>query len=169
MAKAHWQSSGAQPVEIRSRGFWHSGFVRSGFGRAKVAGSGQQRRGQRRAWVVFREGIGRLWRLLTKRLQATPRKLFVSETATLGERRSIVVVEFERRRFLVGCSAGSVNLLAQLPDAEIGADPKIGAEPKRDSQHQGRENLGRENDGRENYRRENHGPGNDERGSGESE
>jgi flagellar biogenesis protein FliO len=59
------------------------------------------------------EKAGHLWRSQGKR-----RALVVKETASLGERRFVAVVQFERQRFLVGASPGSVALLAQLPDAE---------------------------------------------------
>jgi flagellar biogenesis protein FliO len=42
--------------------------------------------------------------------------LFVRETAALGDRRFVSVIQFESRRFLIGSSAASVTLLAQLPD-----------------------------------------------------
>jgi flagellar biogenesis protein FliO len=59
------------------------------------------------------EKAGQLWRT-----QRKSRALVVKETASLGERRFIAVVQWERQRFLVGASPGSVTLLAQLPDAE---------------------------------------------------
>lgn len=43
--------------------------------------------------------------------------LRVSHTASLGERRIVAVLEFERQRFLVGASPSVVNLLARLEDA----------------------------------------------------
>ena len=136
MAKAHWQNPGLGSIEIRSRGFGQPGFWRM-----REVVSGQEGMRLRRLFVIFCESVERLWRLMTKRLQKTPRKLFVSETATLGERRSIAVIEFEQRRFLIGCSAGSVNLLTQLPDAET-KQTLTG----KDSEQDGRTHNGRVND-----------------------
>lgn len=50
------------------------------------------------------------------RSQSKPKALCVRETAALGERRFVAVIQFERQRFLVGGSPASVTLLAQLPD-----------------------------------------------------
>ena len=61
------------------------------------------------AWV----NVGTLWRVQGKR-----RSLLVKETAGLGERRFVAVVQFEQQRFLVGGGPGSVALLARLRDAE---------------------------------------------------
>jgi flagellar biogenesis protein FliO len=55
-------------------------------------------------------------------LRKKKKALVVSETAPLGERRFVAVVQFERQRFLVGASPGSVTLLASLPDAADDAD-----------------------------------------------
>ncbi len=44
------------------------------------------------------------------------KNLVVRETATLGERRLVAVVEFEAQRFLIGASPSAITLLAQLPD-----------------------------------------------------
>jgi flagellar biogenesis protein FliO len=54
-----------------------------------------------------------LWRTQHKR-----RLLAITETAGLGERRFVAVVQFERQRFLIGGSQSSVTLLANLPQAE---------------------------------------------------
>lgn len=50
------------------------------------------------------------------RSQSKPKALFVRETAALGERRFVAVIQFERQRFLIGGSPASVTLLASLPD-----------------------------------------------------
>jgi len=41
--------------------------------------------------------------------------LSVRETAALGDRRFVSVIQFERQRFLIASSPSSVTLLAQLP------------------------------------------------------
>jgi flagellar biogenesis protein FliO len=43
-----------------------------------------------------------------------PRRLRLCESLPLGERRFVAVVEFERSRFLVGGTSGSLVLLATL-------------------------------------------------------
>ncbi len=58
--------------------------------------------------VLSRSGI---WAAGRKR-----KALSVRETAALGDRRFVFVIQFERQRFLVGSSPASVTLLAQLPD-----------------------------------------------------
>lgn len=57
--------------------------------------------------------VGHLWRTQHKR-----RSLVIKETAGLGERRFVAVLQFERQRFLIGGSPGSVTLLAHLPEEE---------------------------------------------------
>ena len=59
-----------------------------------------------------------IWRSLACRIRVRrPRKqLSVSETAALGDRRFVSVIQFERRRFLIGSSPSSVTLLSRLPD-----------------------------------------------------
>lgn len=48
--------------------------------------------------------------------------LSVRETAALGERRFVSVIQFERQRFLIGSSPNSVTLLSQLPDDFAGGE-----------------------------------------------
>jgi flagellar biogenesis protein FliO len=55
--------------------------------------------------------LGAIWRSHKKR-----KALSVRETASLGERRFVAVIQFERQRFLIGASPSSVTLLTQLPD-----------------------------------------------------
>jgi flagellar biogenesis protein FliO len=43
-----------------------------------------------------------------------PRRLRLCESLPLGDRRFVAVVEFDRSRFLVGGTAGSLVLLARL-------------------------------------------------------
>ncbi|MBZ5550622.1 MAG: flagellar biosynthetic protein FliO [Acidobacteriia bacterium] len=57
--------------------------------------------------------LNTIWRSQKKR-----KTLSVRETASLGERRFVAVIQFERHRFLIGASPSSVNLLTQLPDDE---------------------------------------------------
>jgi hypothetical protein len=70
---------------------------------------------------------GLLW--LQTRTQATrrPRRLQLCATLALGEKRFVSIIECDGRQFLIGGGgAGSVSLLAQLPDA-TDADLPAGA------------------------------------------
>jgi len=70
----------------------------------------------------------RLWALAAARLKVflrgrSQRKaLSVRETAALGDRRFVSVIQFERQRFLIGSSPSSVTLLAQLPDESASSE-----------------------------------------------
>ena len=66
-----------------------------------------------RALQICHAKLGELWHARRK-----GRALLVKETAGLGERRFVAVVQFERQRFLIGGSPSSVTLLAMLPDEE---------------------------------------------------
>jgi hypothetical protein len=48
-------------------------------------------------------------------LHPLDRQLKLRETLSLGEKRFLAVVEFERQRFLIGGAANSVSLLTELP------------------------------------------------------
>lgn len=48
------------------------------------------------------------------RIQRRERSLRVNETLALGEKRSLLVVEFESRRYLIGATAQSISLLERL-------------------------------------------------------
>lgn len=66
----------------------------------------------------WRSGIWRsaVWKSWVRRTRSKGKTLAVRETAALGDRRFVSVIQFERQRFLVGSSPSSVTLLAQLPD-----------------------------------------------------
>lgn len=57
-----------------------------------------------------------LWRSAPCWIRGKRKALSVCETAAIGDRRFVSVVQFERQRFLIGSSASSVTLLALLPD-----------------------------------------------------
>lgn len=59
-----------------------------------------------------------IWRSISwvRRSGSKRKTLAVRETAALGDRRFVSVVQFERQRFLIGSGPSSVTLLAQLPD-----------------------------------------------------
>lgn len=63
-----------------------------------------------------------LWRSVVRRAGSKRKTLSVRESAALGDRRIVSVVQFERLRFLIGSSSSSVTLLAQLPDESAGGE-----------------------------------------------
>ena len=66
-----------------------------------------------RIMALLWTGLGAIWRSQKKRTA-----LSVRETASLGERRFVAVIQFERQRFLIGVSSASLSLLTRLPDDE---------------------------------------------------
>jgi flagellar biogenesis protein FliO len=65
------------------------------------------------SWAMARRWV----QILRGRIRPRPEKLLrLSETLSLGERRFVAVVEFERQKFLIGGTASSVCLLARLGD-----------------------------------------------------
>jgi hypothetical protein len=61
------------------------------------------------------------WKSVVCRGRGQSKMLSVRETAALGDRRFVSVIQFERQRFLIGSSPSSVALLAQLPDESNGS------------------------------------------------
>jgi hypothetical protein len=57
-----------------------------------------------------------IWKSLVCRAGCKRKTLSVRETAALGDRRFVSVIQFERQRFLIGCSPTSVTLLSRLSD-----------------------------------------------------
>jgi flagellar biogenesis protein FliO len=56
------------------------------------------------------------WHAVMSHAGRKRKALSVRESAALGDRRFVSVIQFERQRFLIGSSPSSVTLLAQLPD-----------------------------------------------------
>jgi len=56
------------------------------------------------------------WRSWVCRARSKRKALSVRETAALGDRRFVCVIQFERQRFLIASSPSAVTLLAQLSD-----------------------------------------------------
>jgi Flagellar biosynthesis protein, FliO len=54
------------------------------------------------------------WRRITRLGGSAPRRLRLTETLPLGERRFVAVLEFDGSRFLLGGTASSLVLLARL-------------------------------------------------------
>jgi len=73
------------------------------------------------AWAV---GLKNLW-LWGRRAVKTRRvrRLRVRETLSLGDRRFVAVIEFDRQEFLVGGSGNSLALLARLHEGKVIAEP----------------------------------------------
>ncbi len=51
------------------------------------------------------------------RVGRKPRRLRLCESLSLGEKRFVAVIQYEGQQFLVGGSAGSLNLLTRLGEA----------------------------------------------------
>ena len=61
-----------------------------------------------------------LWQSLSSTIKTRkPRRLRVRETLSLGERRFLAVIEFDRQEFLVGGTGNSLELLARLQDGKV--------------------------------------------------
>ncbi len=60
------------------------------------------------------DGLANLQRGLGRNRQS--RKLRLSETLSLGEKRFVAVIEFQRQQFLIGGTASSIVLLTRLPE-----------------------------------------------------
>jgi hypothetical protein len=60
--------------------------------------------------------ISAIWTSLVGRAGRKRKTLSVCETAALGDRRFVSVIQFERQRFLIGSSPSSITLLSKLPD-----------------------------------------------------
>lgn len=54
------------------------------------------------------------WLESKRTLQLSSRRLRVAESISLGEKRSVSIVQVDGAQFLIGCSTGSVQLLAVL-------------------------------------------------------
>jgi len=69
-----------------------------------------------RFYTVAAARLKLFWWSVVGRARRKRKTLAVCETAALGDRRFVSVIQFERQRFLIGSSPSSVSLLAQLPD-----------------------------------------------------
>ena len=63
-----------------------------------------------------------IWTSLVRRAGSKHKTLSVRETAALGDRRFVSVIQFERQRFLIGSSPSSITLLSKLPDESSNAE-----------------------------------------------
>ena len=53
------------------------------------------------------------------------RRLRVCETLSLGDRRFLAVIEYDRQEFLVGGSGNSLEVLARLHEGRVIAEPSL--------------------------------------------
>jgi hypothetical protein len=83
-----------------------------------------------RFWTIASGRLKVWWRFVTCHIgiKRVPKLLYVRETVALGERRFVSVIQFERQRFLIGCSSSSVTLLSRLADESAGSYGSIEGE-----------------------------------------
>jgi flagellar biogenesis protein FliO len=80
------------------------------------------------AGAVALKNLGQwVWRAVTSR---KVRRLRVCETLSLGDRRFLAIVEFDRQEFLVGGSGNSLELLARLHEGRVIAEPSLPRESR---------------------------------------
>jgi flagellar biosynthesis protein FliO len=69
-----------------------------------------------RFFALATDRLKALWRMVVAHTGSKGKTLTVRESAALGDRRFVSVIQFEHQRFLIGSSPAAVSLLAQLPD-----------------------------------------------------
>ena len=68
--------------------------------------------------AICSDALARTWSFLHARYKSsTTKRLHVSETISLGEKRFVAIVGVEGREFLIGGGVSGMSLLAQLGDA----------------------------------------------------
>jgi flagellar biogenesis protein FliO len=73
------------------------------------------------AWMVV---LKNAWQRARRAVKVRKnRRLRVCETLSLGDRRFLAVIEFDRQEFLVGGSGNSLELLARLQEGAVIAEP----------------------------------------------
>jgi flagellar biogenesis protein FliO len=79
------------------------------------------------AWVALKN----IWQWTRRAVKARKtRRLRVCETLSLGERRFLAVIEFDRQEFLVGGTGSSLELLAQLQGGVVIPKPPLPPESR---------------------------------------
>jgi flagellar biogenesis protein FliO len=73
--------------------------------------------------AVGAAALKNLWHWLGSAVKPRRRRLRVCETLSLGERRFVAIIEFDRQEFLVGGSGNSLELLARLEEGKVIAEP----------------------------------------------
>ena len=76
-----------------------------------------------RMFAALTAGAGSLHRCLKQR---PPRRLRLSETLSLGDKRFLAVVQFQHQEFLVGATGNSIALLARLDTPGVTPDSQTG-------------------------------------------
>ncbi len=77
-------------------------------------------------WVT---AVKNLWRWSRRAVEIRkPRRLRVCETLSLGDRRFLAVIEFDRQEFLVGGTGSSLELMARLQQGRVIAEPPMSVE-----------------------------------------
>jgi flagellar biogenesis protein FliO len=79
--------------------------------------------------VSWRKLAGWLAALARSWRSRPQRQLRLCENLSLGERRFLSVVEFERQRFLVGGTGSALAMLAALPNAADDSPDQANADP----------------------------------------
>ncbi len=67
--------------------------------------------------------LAKLWELLrTLQVSRKPRQLRLQEALALGDKRQLLVVEWESRRYLVGATQQGLTLLDTRSGEELGSE-----------------------------------------------
>lgn len=83
------------------------------------------------AGTAWTDALKAIWRWTQRAVKTRkPRRLRVCETLSLGERRFLAVIEFDRQEFLVGGTGNSLELLAQLREGRVITKPVLPCEPR---------------------------------------
>jgi len=70
--------------------------------------------------AVWRSAFKTLWQWTRSAAKIRkPRRLRVCETLSLGERRFLAVIEFDRQEFLLGGTGSSLELLARVKEGQF--------------------------------------------------
>jgi flagellar biogenesis protein FliO len=81
--------------------------------------------------TVWVSALKNLWQWSRRAVKVRkPRRLRVCETLSLGERRFLAVIEFDREEFLVGGTGSSLELLAKLQEGRVVAERSLPAESR---------------------------------------
>jgi len=88
------------------------------------AGSGSLWAAVGRIFAVVTEHVAGVHKSLKRRRSA--RRLRLSETLSLGEKRFLAVVQFQHQEFLVGGTGNSIALLARLDAPGATSDSQTG-------------------------------------------
>jgi flagellar biogenesis protein FliO len=82
---------------------------------------------------VWAAALKKLWQWTQRAVKCRKlRRLRVCETLSLGERRFLAIIEFDRQEFLVGGSGSSLVLLARLQEGTVIPEPSL-PQPSRPS------------------------------------